>query len=418
MYQQPFGSIFGETPLKKDAEVPAVEPVEVPATEESRNQILEAKKATQHEEIRKPKIPFSREEPQFRAASTVVSKDPAVLLSQSELSVERSQIKYATLVRELNDLKAKISAGKVYLSTLRAFSEMPESKQKEIDNFIVKNEKKLKALANNQKATEASKTVKEASAALDAEIRHWEELDSRKGKVELTSFRPRGAVKVSEELPTVKLLPKIGGKAASVVRLDKSGIAKFSGYGDEPKIDQVISAKPKQEEFYVKFMHKLPSQSFFTKLREADFKGGRTAKKTEKNVLLAQQYEWKSAELEQEIGTQKAAFAELQKQIDQQSLQHTNQKALVGLSIAVLSRPESFRSGMLLDNLRSVVSKASGLGDATPPEVIQQEVTQREAVLTDLQAKVINPTPQTSKRNPLVLGLIGLVVLYFIFGGK
>lgn len=429
MYSKPFGSIFGESPLIKADSAPAPAPLPPPATEEDRNKLLEARKAVQYEELLAPKVPFSNEEPQFRAASTVVSKDPGVILAQSNLSLEKSQIKYATLVRDEVELKNKISAAEVYISVLDEIKNLPQQKQKEVQKFILDNEEKLKKIINTEKAISKSKDIKEATAALNTEIKHWETLDAQKGRVELKSFRPTQR-KVSEELPVLKLLPKIGGKSASeqIARLDKHGVAWATGYGDAPiKTDGVISAKPKSEEFYVKYMSKLPDQGVFVKQRSELFQAGRTAKETEKNVLLAQQYEWKSLVLAKKIEKLTGKFNTLQAKIGIKAADLPNQKILTGLSIVVMAKPGQFRSGVLLDNLRVTVSNTtlSGFGDDLPSVVTAgaQEVQTREKVLTNLQTKVVTePTTPTAvlttKKTSLLEILLGVGLLVLLLGRK
>lgn len=430
VYQQPFGSIFGESPLSKEG-VPAPLPPSappIPATEEDRNKLLEAHKAVQYEELLPPKVPFTREQPQFRAASTVVSKDPSVVLAQSELSIQKSQIKYASLLREEAELKNKIAAAEVYLSVLGEIKDLPSQKQKEVQKFILDNEEKLVKIINTEKAVASYKDVKEATKALNSEITHWEKLNAQKGQVKLKSFRPTQR-RVSEELPVLKLLPKIGAKAAyQIARLDKHGVAKPSGYGETPiKTDGVISAKPKKEEFYINYMSKLPDQGVFVKQRSELFQDGRMAKTTEKNVLMAQQYEWKSLELAKKIDVLLSVFKALQAKIASRAAELPNQKILTGLSIAVMAKPDQFRDGVLLDNLRVTVSNTTlgGLGDDLPAVVTAaaQEVNTREKVLTDLQTKVVtqNPPPPSFpeiKKTPLLLLLLGAGLLVLLLGGK
>jgi hypothetical protein len=381
----------------------------------------------QYEELLAPKVAFTREQPQFKAASTVVSNDPGVILAQSNLSLEKSQIKYATLVREEAELKNKISAAEVYLSVLAEIKDLPNQKQKEVQKFILENEGKLKKIANTDKAISASKDIKEATAALDSEIRHWEKLNDQKGHVKLKSFRPTQR-KVSEELPVLKLLPKIGVKASQqVARLDEHGVAKVSGYGDAPiKTDGVISAKPKSEEYYVKYMSKLPDQGVFVKERSEPFQAGRTAKTTEKNVLMAQQYEWKSLVLAKKIEALTNKFNALQAKIGTKAGELPNQKILTGLSIAVMAKPDQFRSGVLLDNLRVTISNTTlgGFGDDLPSVTSTgaQEIKTREQVLTDLQTKVVTGTPTatslTLKKPPLLVMALAIGLLLLLLGGK
>jgi len=377
-----------------------------------------------YEEIRAPKVPFSREEPNFKAASTVISHDPNVLLAQSELSVQKSQINYAVLVRKLIELKDKIGASEVYLSILNEISSLPTSKQAEIEDFVIKNEKKLKSIVASEAALSASKDVKEATAALDVEIKHWELLNKEKGKVTLKSFRPTER-KVSEELPILKIMPKIGGPASvdDIARLDKHGvIIKTPGYGENPPIDQVISAKPKDQEYYIKYMSKLPDQAYFAGQRNKYFKEGSLQKKAEKNVMLSKQYEWKSLQLTNDIDTLQAKFTRLQNEIATSIAKLPNQKITIGLGIAVMAKPATFRSGMLLDNLRTVIANTTlgGFGDALPAITVsgKEEIKTRTNVLTGLQTQLITEPPDLSPTAPIkqksLLGLalgIGLLLL-------
>jgi hypothetical protein len=427
MYQNPFGSIFGEGPLPKQ-EAPELEESK-PTAEEANEKLLAAREAVRYEELRAPKVPFSREESQFKAASTVVSTDPKVLLAQADLSVDKSQIKYATLARKLKELEDKNSAAEVYLTILKEISGLSTDKQKEIEKFIAANETKLKNIAISERVVSSSKNIKEATAALDTEIKHWELLNKEKGRVDLKSFRPT-KFKVSEELPIIKILPKIGGASASdkIVRLDDHGIMKSTGYGETPvKVDEVISGKPKDQEYYIKYMSKLPNQAYFVDQRNKYFKTGSLEKKAEKNVLLAQQYDWKALQLTKDIEAATAKFEKLQAEIAKAS-QALNQKILTGLSVVVKAKPALFRTGMLLDNLRSSISTSStlsGLGADLPALVAagKQEIQTREKVLTDLQTKVITESPAhavapVAKQKSSLMILAGIVVLLLLLRSK
>jgi len=424
MYQNPFGSIFGEGPLPSKQAPPVPQ---IPAPQEEDKAKLAAKEAVRYEEVLPPKVPFTNEVSQFKAASTVISTDPKVVLAQAELSQDKSQIKYAVLVRKLSELRDKISAAEVYLTILKEISDLPMTKQKEIEDFITANEKKLKSIVSSERALSKSKDIKEETASLNTEIKHWELLNKEKGRVELKSFRPT-KFKVSEELPIIKILPKIGGKSASdeIVRLDNHGIMQSTGYGDAPiKTDGVISAKPKNQEYYVKYMSKLPNQAFFVDQRKKYFQEGSLEKKTEQNVLLAKQYDWKSLQITKDIEAATNRFAKLQAEIVSKAAQ-LNQKIITGLSVVVMAKPALFRTGMLLDNLRTSIS-ASGLGDFgdSLPIIVEagkQEIKTREKVLTDLQTKVVTETPPVAppvvKQRSLLITLVGIGILLLILRSK
>ena len=313
------------------------------------------------------------------------------------------------------------------MTILKEISDLPMTKQKEIEDFITANEKKLKSIVSSERALSKSKDIKEETASLNTEIKHWELLNKEKGRVELKSFRPT-KFKVSEELPIIKILPKIGGKSASdeIVRLDNHGIMQSTGYGDAPiKTDGVISAKPKNQEYYVKYMSKLPNQAFFVDQRKKYFQEGSLEKKTEQNVLLAKQYDWKSLQITKDIEAATNRFAKLQAEIVSKAAQ-LNQKIITGLSVVVMAKPALFRTGMLLDNLRTSIS-ASGLGDFgdSLPIIVEagkQEIKTREKVLTDLQTKVVTETPPVAppvvKQRSLLITLVGIGILLLILRSK
>lgn len=409
MYQKPFGSIFGDDSVpKKEDEAPPP-----PSVEEEHAELLAAKEAVAFESLPAPKRPFTREEPQFRAASTVVSHDPQVLLSQAELSVHKSQIKYASLLRAISDMQNKIGAAKTFLVVLAELQSLPDFKQKEIANFIAANEKKLKKLVEAQQANTLSKEVKEATAALDVEIRHWEKLNEQKGKVTLKNFRPKG-LKTSEELPITSVIPKIQGKVPmdKIVHMRKDGVVTATGYGDaEP--DQVISSRPKKDEYYIKFMSELPTQGFYSKQRSKYFVEQTSEKKTEKKLLLSKQYDWKSIQqLEPKLTELVSVLETLQKEIAQKSA-GSNPKVVSGLSALVMTYPTQFAEGALLDNLRATTASITlnGFGDA--PAVAQaatQELATREAVLTDLQQQLLTPQPTAQPLAVKPKSIVGLLI--------
>lgn len=411
MYQKPFGSIFEDTPSKESVITPteptpagSFEPARTESPEVSDTPAIQAKTDLPEETAGKIKIPFSNEMPQFRTATTVVSNDPEVVVAQSKLSLTKSRIKLAAVSNEITNLRKKISAAKVYLSVISDYKSLSKPKQQEIISFIEKNSKSIKNIADAHSAREAANGIKQATQALDAEIKHWEELLAKKGHIKLKNFRPIGG-KVSDDVSS-PFIPLIGGKAAPVVKLDKSGIAKFTNYGNIDKVPESLNSN----NYYVEFKKTLPSQSDFVIKRRLDFADGRLLKEAEKNLILAQQYDWKAAEVVPLIEALLKELKQIQTKIAESG--SGSERALLGLSIVVNHEPELFRSGMLMDNIRKAINntpRGPMLGEVL--QAGEKEVKLREDILVDLQTEVIAPP---ARRYPWLILVVGALTMLLI----
>jgi len=458
MYETPFGSIFGadkpedsdkpgflkqdddpSATLKRGTSSEHAPPVEAPQEQASAvaaekpapppdimQQMRERTEAAEKAEIYQPGSqgkaeaePFAKTDPQFRAVTTIESLDPEVHAEQLKLLKHKNKQELKALERKLRSVERKTKAAKIYKDLLLHYSQLKVEDKLVLAKWIKKHFKAVKLLNKARKMKKLTLEAREALAALDVEIVHWESLSVLKkkgknlsGKKKLKYFRPVKKVvraKPTENMPPPQFQPR--GKTAKMVKLAKHGV-EIQGYGDAAadkveivKADNskiVEKAKSAKKGVVQNFVDNLPDRRYYSNKRKAKREQDKISKQIEKNLYKASQYEWKKKEVQEQLVAAQEEYKETQDRIklvlSKVKADDIDERITTVLSVLVESRPERFVAIKSLHaGLKDSFTRLSQLGQIEPvatakPEVEAQrlldEVTEESrAVVQELQSR-------------------------------
>lgn len=413
MYQSPFGSIFGQeetTPKTAAPEVPVpqaaaptpAEPTQ-PQSQALMQEMSDRIEQVEKEEVYQPRAKkitgkksiFDRTMPQFRAEVEVEHHNPAVKAVQSRFALNKTKIKLNALKRKLASLKRKHASAKLYNDMLVQYSQLSAEQKGAVDSWISTNMESIKKFASARKLKKLALETKEASVALDAEIKFLEELKKLKkeginvkGNQNLRLFRmKKGLKKVrdSKIVPDQGPIPKLVGKVPveDLVRLGKENLGPtLQGFSDgiPPKTipkkekDVVVtreSAKKlhKSDKFKQIIAEGLRGKRYYHKLYEERVKTRAEERDFEEDLLLNKQLTWKISSIEKEINKEISDYNTTQetlKKIVQDintSNPTTGEQTTTAIGILSEAQPEKFvASATLLDALKNSFKLLSQLG--------------------------------------------------------
>ena len=441
MFHSPFGSIFSDadTPGGK-AKAEAQKPAKAEAQKPAKAKASPAKAA-----LKLPaKKPFSVLPPQFKVnITTMSSDDPKVKVEHSKILVEKNKQKLAAVSRRLGDMKNKIKSAKIYRDVLARYIQLGPQDKKALDGWVLIHAQAIKKLNSARKLKGISKTNREAIKALDAEIRHWENLAKLKkgganlqGKAIIKDAHPTGLVAAKEKLPVFKA--KADTKGIGIVRLSNKSSRGSELRGldaSDEAIRNIFKNKPRYTE---KFINKLPPANASFLRQEARRAPGLLERKSENTMILAKQYQWKIDRVLAEMEDVSIDYKKVQDNLkglisglkDQQSINTST-----ALGILLEARPGRFLSEpTILQSSMAAFTRLSTLGDtdqsASPDIEADQllaeaseesaaslkELETRQHALSTIKAEVegkpapapirisvevITPAPQKTKVKPV-----------------
>jgi len=407
MYSSPFGSIFGNEDEVKLVPKLKAQPKEESEAEKAPVSAV-AKKVVSTSDLknkRRDKKPFSVVPPQFRVTTTMRSDDPRVISEQAKISVEKNKQKLEALNRYLKDLLNKTKSAKIYRDVLTQYRQLSDSDKAEIDTWIIKNSSSIKKLGAARKLQKIDKNTKEAVKALDAEIKHWENLLKLKNSG--VNLRDKTILKTFR--PSVKRIP--------ATPVPRNEVPKFKTKTDMRNIiglkDNKISVRAHELGTYTeKFIEKLPGRDVIMQKRTSKTALPRMVKKTEKTIVMAKQLEWRIGMLEDKILAERKLYNKVKKTLKQLTSAMTSDPKTSGIvnafGILLEAKPERFlSSATLFEAVKSSFKNLSQLGGfGAEPEASFLDVTAesskaslkelelRQNTLAQLKAKVEDkPTP-------------------------
>lgn len=419
MYHNPFGSIFGES-LKPKALTDPTPKIETEKDPEDPKPAAEVKKIAEVKSVSpaaseelEAKQPFDRTPPQYKAATTMRSDDPQVKSEQAKILLTKNKQKLRIFNNRVLDLESKIKSAQIYGGILGQYSQLAPLDKEALDGWMKIHTSAIKKLSAARKLKELSKQNIEAIHALDMEITHWENLKKLKnsgadikGKTILKSFRPidKFASSSAEEDGPI---PRItaGVDTDRIVRLtQKSGrpTTTLRGLEATDEATQGLSKQESKNSYRDITIDDFPGREDLLQQRLDKKKPSILAKKTEKTMANAKQYEFQANQMEDTLDSLSSKYKDIQENlsdlITSMGSDPMTKRTINSLGILLEAKPERFLSEpTLLQASMNAFKRLSNLGDIAEgkevsPEIEAEKLLQKASIesaasLTELETR-------------------------------